>query len=504
MIALPGVAGVSRAPAPRYAIIGLILLAVAVVLVAGALVTSDQPTRSVVWGGLALGAFALALLCLVRPDHEPDLGLARWKLGSWILLWYGIVFGIATVTWSQPQSGVAGQIEVTSVLRALWLVAVGMAAWALGRRAGPGPFLRCGAARAVGALESRFAADIRSPTAPWLLYTLGLAARLASSATSGTFGYLGNPSSLVSTSASYGGILGALTLCAPLGLSAATLQVFRERRRGARVTLAILFVSELTLGAIAGNKETFVVAALAVVIPYNVVSRRLPKTALVVLGLVFLVVVIPFNQAYRGTVRQASVTLTPAQAVSAAPTVFRQTLTGQSLLSVLPHSFAFLMQRIRQIDSPAVIVQRTPSQIAYLNPGELVEGPLIGIVPRAIWPGKPILVTGYQFNQEYFGLPPSLYTSTGETTIGSLYLHGGWLPTVIGMFLLGCGIRLIEDVIDIRASPHAVFLVVLLFPTLVQGEDDWQSVLTSLPGALLIWVLAVALTFRARRRVVPR
>jgi hypothetical protein len=497
--ALPAVAEPSRAGASRYAIVGLILLAGTAVLVAEAMVTSDRPTTAVVWGGLALFAFALALLCLVRPDHQPDLGLARWKLGSWILLWYGIVFGVATVTWSQPQTGVPGQIEVTSVLRALWLVGAGIAAWSLGRRVGPGHGLRRGAARAVGALDRRFAADIRSPAAPWILYGVGIAARLAGTATTGTFGFLGNPSALVSSSASYAGILGALTLCAPLGLSAAALQVFRERRRSARFTLAILFASELTLGAIAGNKATFIVAVLAVVIPYNAVRRRLPKVALIVLGLVFLIVVIPFNQAYRGTVRQSSVTLSPGQAISAAPTIFRQTLTGQSPLSVLPDSFDFLMQRVRQIDSPAIIVQRTPSQIGYLSPVQLIDGPLIGMVPRALWPGKPILVTGYQFNQEYFGLPSTLYTSTGETTIGSLYLHGGWLPAMIGMFLLGCGVRLIEDVIDVRVSPHAVYLVVLLFPSLVQGEDDWQTVLVSVPGTLLVWVLAVALSFRSRR-----
>jgi hypothetical protein len=501
---LPAAARTPPAGASRYDIAGLILVATTASMVAEALATADQPTTAVVWGGLALAAFALAILCLVRPDHQPDLGLARWKLGSWILLWYGVVFGVATVTWSQPQTGEPAEIAVTSVLRALWLVGAGMAAFSLGRSAGPGRGLRNTAARAVGALGRRFTAEVRSPAAPWILYAVGLGARLASTATTGTFGFLGDPSGLVNSSASYAGLLGALTLCAPLGLSAAALQVFRERRPGARATLAVLFVTELALGAIGGNKATFVVAALAVVIPYNAVRRRLPKAALIVLALVFLVVVIPFNQAYRGTVRQATTTLSPSQAVSAAPAIFRQTLTSRNPVSVLPESFDFLMQRIRQIDSPAIIMQRTPSQIGYLSPVQLIDGPLIGIVPRAVWPGKPILVTGYQFNQEYFELPSTLYTSTGQTTVGSLYLHGGWLPALIGMFLLGCGIRLVEDVIDVRTNPHAVFLVVLLFPSLVQGEDDWQSVLVSIPGALLVWVLAVALTFRARRRAVPQ
>jgi hypothetical protein len=84
--------------------------------------------------------------------------------------------------------------------------------------------------------------------------------------------------------------------------------------------------------------------------------------------------------------------------------------------------------------------------------------------------------------------------------IGGLYWHGGWIPTIIGMFLLGCAFRLLDDVLDVRRNPHAIFLVLLLLPSLVGGEEDWQSILTSLPATMFVWLFAVALTFRARRR----
>jgi hypothetical protein len=40
-----------------------------------------------------------------------------------------------------------------------------------------------------------------------------------------------------------------------------------------------------------------------------------------------------------------------------------------------------------------IIMQRTRSQIARLSPVQLIDGPPIGMVPRAIWAGQPILVT---------------------------------------------------------------------------------------------------------------
>jgi hypothetical protein len=323
-------------------------------------------------------------------------------------------------------------------------------------------------------------------------------ARLASTASTGRFGYVGAASTAVSSASWYGQILAILSLCCPLAVAAAAWQVYRERLPGAQVTLTVLFLAELAFGAAAGGKESFVIAVLAVVIPRSAVRRRLPMAAIVAGALIFLVVVIPFNEAYRGAARGSSVTLTPGEAVSAAPSILKQTLAGQDLVTVIPDSLTYLLQRVREIDSPAIVLQRTPSQIGFLSPAGLLAAPVIEIVPRALWPGKPIIATGYQFSQEYYGLPSTLYTSSAITPIGDLYRYGGWIPVLAGMYVLGCGVRLLDDVLDVRASPHAIFLVMLLFPALVGGEQDWVSMLSSIPGTLIIWLLAVALTFRRR------
>lgn len=484
----------------RLVIVGMAFGSAAVAALRESLAMSDRPTTAVIWGALALGSYAASLLCVAGASVWADLGLARWKLGSWILLWYLAAYGLASVTWSQrPTVGVPGQIAVSSVLRALWLVAVGMTAWAIGYFTGPGQLARGVAAQGMAKLSGRRAPEVRSLAAPWILYAIGLGARLAGIATTGRLGYVGDAAAAVSSSTGYQGILTALSLCAPLAVAAASLQVFRERLPGARVTLAVLFLVELAFGAAAGGKQSFVIAVLAVAIPFAAARRRLPGVALMAFVLVFLAVVIPFNRTYRSTVRQGAVTLTPGQAIQAAPGILRQVVTGQSLV-MLPDSVDYLAQRIREIDSPAIIVQRTPGQIPFLSPLQLIEAPIAGMVPRVIWPGKPVGVTGYRFSQEFFGLPPTLYTSTADTEIGGLYWYGGWIPVLAGMFLLGCGVRLLDDVLEVRVNPHAVFLVVLLFPSLVKGEDDWESILASIPATLVIWLLATALTFRPRRR----
>ena len=480
---------------PRLVVVASGFFATALAFLGVTLSTSDQPTLAVVWGALALTCYAVALLCLVGAGNHGDLGLARWQLGPWILLWYGIAFGLTTVTWRHPlTTGVTAEIAISSVLRALWLVAVGMTAWMVGYCGAPSRAARALVGRMIGRVRSRFTSEVRNLAAPWLLFAVGICASLASSATTGRFGYLsGTPS--VTSVRGFGGILGALSLCAPLGTAAAALQVFRERLPGARVTLAILLLAELAFGAAAGGKQGYVIAVLAVVIPFSSARRKLPKATVAVVVLIFLAVVIPFNGAYREVSRHGSPS--PGQVISAAPGIFQQTATGSDI-SVLPESIGYLAQRIREIDNLAIILQRTPSQVHFLSPLQLIEDPLAGLVPRALWPGKPIRAAGLQFSQEFYELPPT--TSSADTVIGGLYWYGGWVPVIAGMFLLGCGVRLLDHVLDVRANPDAIFLILLLFPTLVKGEDDWQAILIGLPSVIVVWLLAVALTFRTRSR----
>jgi hypothetical protein len=500
IVSLPGS---SSGPRLRLIIAALTFLAVASLLLAWTLDTSDRPTTAVVWGGLALAALAFGLLCLSGGAIHHDLGLGRWKIGSLVLASYALAYGVATVTWSQPQAGLVTEISVPSVLRALWLVAVGITAWTAGYLIGPGLAARRCAGRAVRAIRRRFGGQVRG-AAPWILYGIGIAARLENAATSGVFGYVGNVSSAVTTASSYGGILGALSLCAPLGVAAAAMRVFIERRRQAWVTLVILFSAEVAFGALTGVKGTFITAVIAVAIPLSVSRRGLPRVPLILGGLIFLLVVIPFTAAYRSVVRQGSVTLTPGQAVSAAPEILQQTVSGNSATSALPSSASYVMRRIREIDSVAIIVQRTPQQIGFRSPLQLIEAPVAGIVPRALWPGKPLNLTGYEFNQEYFDQPSTVYSSSADTFVGGLYLYGGWLPVLAGMFLLGCGVRLLDDELDVRVNPHGIFLVLLLFPQLVTGESDWGAVLSSIPATAFVWLLAIAVTFKRAQRELPR
>jgi hypothetical protein len=287
-------------------------------------------------------------------------------------------------------------------------------------------------------------------------------------------------------------------------VAAAALQVYRERLPGAGMTLTILFLAEIAVGAASGNKQSFIIAIVAVAIPFTA-RRRVRKgmlgfTGLALTGLVFLLIVVPFNQSYRSAARNVSGTLSASQALETTPSILGHVIGNGNAIGELSSSANFLLARIREIDSPAIIMQRTPAEIGFVSPVQLVTTPIATLVPRAVWPSKPILDPGYDFSQTYYELPSTLLTASAITPVGDLYRHGGWIPVIVGMFLLGCGVRFFDDVMDVSGNPHSVFLFLLLFSSLVEQENDWAGTLSGIPGTMLVWLFAVYLTFRKRNR----
>jgi hypothetical protein len=474
---------------------GLFLAAAATGLSAAAL-SAASPDSSIIWASLALAAWCTALLLLTGAVAGYEgLGLSAWRVGPWSLVWGALAFGLATISWTGPQVGTPAEILPSAVLRALWLTAVAFTMLAVGYCAGPFRFAGRAALRLSAWLEGRYTGEIRRARVPWALFAFGVAAQVASSAVTGHFGYVGYGGQ-APTVTGYGQYLSLAGECVPLSVMAAAVRHYRTPAAGSGFTLAFLLAGAVIAGGLSGNKQPFVVAVLAVIIPRGA-GRRLPARAITAAVLFFLLIVIPFNAAYRASTRGA-VTLTTRQAIATAPAILRQVTSSDLSLAGLGQSAAFLAQRIRTEDSPAIILQRTPGQIPYASPGQLAEAPLLDVIPRIVWPGKPVLDDGLQFSAQYFELGADSGTSSDVTPEGDLWRHGGWVPVIAGMLLLGCVIRVLDDMTDTRGGPHGGFLVVLMFPAIVQAGDGWSALLAGIPGLVVLWTAVVAFSFRRR------
>jgi hypothetical protein len=498
-------AAVARVASAQFLCAGLLLVSVAagLTIIAMSAISVDDQIR---WGAIALAVFCAGLLPLMSAASGYDgLGLASWRIGSWSIVWGALAFGLATISWLSPQTqaGSSAAILPASILRALWMIAVALAMLTVGYCVGPYRLGAYRARRATDRLNRRFTNQIRGPLVPWVLLGVGLIAQFGFAALTGHFGYVGNAEASVSTASGYGQYLAIAGECVPLAVVAAAIRAYRTRTLWAWLTLLVLFVTAIVVGAVAGGKASFVVAILAVIIPNTVGRRRLPTGAILAAALFFLLIVIPFNQAYRVSARGA-VTLSTSQAAAGAPAIASQVVETDISTTVFGESVNFLAQRIRTIDTPALIMQRTPSQIPYANPADLLIAPVVDLIPRILWPGKPILTPGYLISQEYYDLPATIYTSSEVTPEGDLFRHGGWFPLVLGMFLLGSVIRILDEVADLRRSVHGAFLIILLFPGIVQAGTDCATLLAGIPGQVVLWLAVVSLSFTRRTDSVSR
>ena len=485
-------------PAASPTLIGGPILVAAAAIATAVALSATAVNDQILWGAIALGVFCVGLLLLMSAIvGYRGLGLSTWRIGPWALAWGAVAFGPATISWIGTQSGTPAEILPGSILRALWLIAVAMAVFTAGYCTGPRRLARSLARHVTITLTGRFTDDIRGPAIPWMLFGVGVAGSLALARLTGRLGYVGAVAASTTTASGYAQYLGLFGECVPLAVAAASMRAYRRPRLGAWLTLAVLFIGAVIVGAISGGKASFVVAVLAVIIPRTMIRRRLPAGVIAAAIAFFLLIVIPFNLAYRASAR-GTVTLSTGEAVAAAPAIAGKVLASDLSPTVLGQSVNYLAQRVRTIDSPAIIMQRTPSQIPYSSPGQLAISPVVDLIPRIVWPGKPILDVGYQMSQEYYEHPAQVYTSSDITPEGDLYRHGGWIVVIAGMFLIGCAARIIDEVTDLRRSIHGAFLIILLFPGLVQAGSDCATLFAGIPEMVLLWYAVTALSFTRR------
>lgn len=439
-----------------------------------------------------------ATAALVSSGGDFRSALARGRFGTWTSLWVAVAFGVASLSWRTPQVGTASQIDLRSVTLALFLVAFAWATWLIGYMLPMGR--QCGEALTPFVLGRmpRTVTDGRV----LLLFMLGLTGQLLKIRTN-SFGYLADPVAQITAPSIFGQAIVIVTSFGSMSVAAAAYLAFRSNTRR-RLAIAIaMCLTECAVGLASGDKQPVLIALLAFALGYAAARRRLPWPWLAAGLALFVIVVIPFNQAYRDAVRGGQTAPTLQQSIVATPSILRGTVAGTDQENI-QNSSTSLSLRLREIDSVAIVVQRTPSQIPYMSPVALLGAPILGIVPRAFWPSKPVLDGGYKFSQEYFGLPPEIHSSTAVTPVADLFRRGGLAVVFLGMLILGVVFRLIDSMLDKVQDVRYAFFVVTLFPLLVKLEADAVALLASIIPILLAAALAGRLLKAATPEDEPR
>ncbi|MDX6664070.1 MAG: hypothetical protein QOG68_276 [Solirubrobacteraceae bacterium] len=356
-----------------------------------------------------------------------------------------VTFGLTALAWLGTPINPAPGVDRQDIAEALLLVAAGLVAFGIGARLVSRP--------AATAMPQVAATALPSVRALGITYAVTASATVAALA-AGRYGYLSDPNAASTGTTqitSLGGALAGVTVLVTV------VAAFAVRSRPYWLLLAAVVGVQCAIGFVAGVKGESVTPVIYVALAYVAWRRRIPWRWVIGAVAVVLLLLLPTNRAYREALRGPGNPVSAVWKVVSRPANYRPDLSAKRGLD-------YFVDRFRQIDHVALIVSRTPSQYPFADGRRYLELPFVAVVPRALWPGKPVLDDSAQFSHTYWQIPRGVQTATQITLPGDLYRNWGAAGIVAGMFIWGLLTGLWSRACLGRASPRliAVHLFALL------------------------------------------
>lgn len=432
---------------------------------------------SIAVASASAGVILVGLMGLVIGPHAPGhkWGLSSFHLGPWWIVKFIIIFGLTSLAWTSVQAAL-GNVEQADIVPGLLVAQVALFCFAVGYARGSSLL-----SSVLSNLVSWAIPTGRLYWSPFLavwIYSIGALGRLIQIAT-GRFSYLENPFEAINAPSAIEQPLTMLASLARYGLILAALNRGLYPNPISKGIFRVLLVIELGFGLISGMKEEFLLTFLALLIIHSALTHRLPSKW-VVLGLAAALALVPINLAYREYLRASGVVRAPGEAVKQLPSIIDAVfLHGPPLREIPGDSYQALRDRLREIDSIAVIVKETPRSIPYAGPLRAASSTIAGLVPRFLWPDKPATTYGYEFGRAYFG--QQSFSSIAVTLPGDLYRYGGIGVVVVGMLMMGA----LSRSIDVATYPDQVFIKLLFYVPLFIAVTNLEADLVSFIGGLV-------------------
>ena len=252
-------------------------------------------------------------------------------------------------------------------------------------------------------------------------------------------------------------------------------QFFGGFSRAHGLLLTCLTGIELAFGFASGYKGNVLTPVFLLLLVYAYYREQLPKRVLFVSATIFVLVLIPANLLHREELSTGTgVSGVAAQTSGAVAASLRLPL--EERLSILGQ---WSSVRFRNLDSVALILQKTPTPYPYLEGKYYVIAPAATFVPRVLWPAKPTFDLGLQFSRTYRRLPPSIRTSTPITHVGGLYMNFGWLGIMAGMTLLGIASSLLFKWFRRKQTVVSLVVYLMALKVLLEVEGDFSTLIVN-------------------------
>jgi hypothetical protein len=255
--------------------------------------------------------------------------------------------------------------------------------------------------------------------------------------------YLGNQFGLIPERAG-SGVLGAIMGSTIFGIALLNLAYLCLRSRVALLIMVLLIPPTMFFNYFTGSKTMFLAPAAMIGYAWLVVRRRIP-VLWILAGTLLIALYYPVAQFQRDVILKG-LTLSAADVIGDPGRVLSETSRFASsfdFAEYLGEGIRMTSGRLEGLGVLSVIVRDTPGKVPFQG-GWTLGYIALSYVPRALWPGKPVITIG-QWITDHYGPGPTIVSNTGPTWMGELYLNFGYPGLAIGMMLLGIYLRILHE-----------------------------------------------------------
>ena len=472
------------------------LSSIAALMLAVSFATSGQSSEGFRIGAAAasvvtLGGAGIIALRRTRSAGEPR----TLRLGICWIGFFLLYYGATSVAWiGGSQSGPSSIVPVESIPGALAVCFFALAAWLVGYAIGVPRLVMRGVSTTVNWALPFNSTRLRTRNFALVLYGIGMTSRVVQILL-GSYLYLSDPTAAISSPSPVTQVLSQGSQLARYGLILAALDRYvLTRSFRSTVIFRSLLAVEIAFALISGVKGELVFTLIGVAVVAVWGGRRIPRSAIAG-AIAAVLLLLPVNAAYRKIVRFSGATITGTAAIQLFPTAVADVATSGDIPGLVTEELGRAIGRYRQIDSVGLIMAKTPSLIPYRSRSDLVLSVAATFVPRAVWPGKPVLDTGYAFGREYYLIPEGAVTASAVTLPGDFYRHGGLLPVVIGFILLGMVCVLVERTMLPNRDIRRIVLYLPVCILLLGLEDGAVSLAANLAHTFPVLLIVTRLAF---------
>jgi hypothetical protein len=247
-------------------------------------------------------------------------------------------------------------------------------------------------------------------------------------------------------------------------------------------------IIELSYQAIQGSKTFILLPVLMVIMIYYYEKRRIPLLGIMMATVFAMLIVFPFVSAYREYFYSNYRGIPSVSEFSAFETIsetFKELKEGDENLV---EKGLLALGRFGGADELYSIKHLVPSLLPYKYGKDMLAF-IYSFIPRAIWPGKPIISPAAKY-----GMILDTITSVTPFPLGDMYWNFGIIGIILGMGFWGLFLGVCMSLFDyfFKRQESRFFVISIFFAEaywLTTGEALLPMLLTSIPQKLFIYFM---------------